>query len=136
MKIGKFLLTGVIVYVAYQVLNFLIHSLILSNMYMELAAIWRPEAEMNSVMWVMYVSDLIRIFLFVFIFTKGQENKGWMEGLRYGLLVGLLLSLGMSLNSYAIYPIPFTLAIYWLVLTTIQLMICGIVTALLYKPAK
>lgn len=134
MKIGKFLLTVVLVYIVYQALNFLIHSVILKNVYMEFATLWRPD--MENVMWIMYVSDLIRIFLFVFIFTKGQENKGWMEGLRYGLLIGLLLSLGMSLNSYAIYPMPFTLALYWLVLTLIQMTICGIVTALLYKPAK
>jgi len=134
MKIGKLLLTTLIIYVVYQALNYVIHSLALGPIYMGLASIWRQD--MNSVMWAMYVSDLIRIFLFVFIFTKGVENRGWMEGLRYGLLMGLLLALGMSLNEYAIYPIPLTLAIYWLVLTTVQFAICGIVTALLYKPAK
>jgi len=134
MKIGKLLLTTLIIYVVYQALNYVIHSVALGPIYMGLASIWRQD--MNSVMWAMYVSDLIRIFLFVFIFTKGVENRGWMEGLRYGLLMGLLLALGMSLNEYAIYPIPLTLAIYWLVLTTVQFAICGIVTALLYKPAK
>jgi len=134
MKIGKLILTVVLVYIVYQLLNFVIHSLILKDMYMATAAVWRVD--MENVMWVMYLSDLIRIFLFVFIFIKGQENKGWMEGLRYGLLMGLLLSLGMSLNSYAILPIPFTLAIYWLVLSLIQMIICGIAAALLYKPAK
>ena len=134
MKIGKLILTVVLVYIVYQALNFVIHSLVLSDMYMATAAVWR--ADMENVMWVMYLSDLIRIFLFIFIFIKGQEGKGWMEGLRYGLLMGLLLSLGMSLNSYAIFPIPFTLAIYWLVLSLIQMTICGIAAALLYKPAK
>lgn len=134
MKIGKLILTVVLVYIVYQLLNFVIHSLILKDMYMATAAVWRSD--MENVMWVMYLSDLIRIFLFVFIFIKGQENKGWMEGLRYGLLMGLLLSLGMSLNSYAILPIPFTLAIYWLVLSLVQMIICGIATALLYKPVK
>jgi len=134
MNTKKFILSSLIVYVVFEVLNFLIHGVILSDMYMRTASLWR--ADMDQMMWIIYVGDILKAFLFVFIFTKGLENKGWAEGMRFGLLMGLYVAIGMGFGSYAMYPIPFILALQWFIYVTIQLVICGIVAAIIYKPAK
>ncbi len=134
MNVKRFIIASIIVFVVFEALNFLMHGLILAGAYEATAELWR--ADMNQMMWIIYLGDLVKAFLFVFIFTKGYENKGWAEGLRYGLWIGLYVSIGMGFGSYAMYPIPFSMAIQWFVYCVIQLIICGIVTALIYKPAK
>ena len=134
MNMKKWILASLAVFVVYEALNFLIHSVILMGIYEATAELWRQD--MNSTMWIMYLGDLVKAFLFVLIFTKGIENKGWMEGLRYGFLIGLYVSIGMAFGTYSWSPIPFSLALQWFIYGVIQLVLCGIVTAVIYKLAK
>ena len=107
--------------------------LILSGLYEATAEIWRPD--MDSKMWIMWITAAIFALLFVHIFSKGYEGKGLMEGARFGLWIGLLLSIPMGYNTYAIFPIPYSLVFLWFLFGTIQVTICGIVAACLYKSA-
>ncbi len=130
MNFKRFLLASIAVFVVYSALNMVIHGPILGASYEATASIWRPD--MMDLMWIMYITTGLFSLLFVFIFTKGYEKKGVMEGLRYGLLVGLLLSV-MAFNQYPVYPVPFMMALQWFIYGTIQITLCGVATALVYK---
>jgi tryptophan-rich sensory protein len=130
----NFIFTSLIVFVAYQVINFVIHSLILMGAYQVLEHVFRPD--MMQKMWIIYVTSLIFAFLFVYIFSRGYEGKGIAEGVRYGLIIGLLMNVVGMFNQYAVYPITFSLTIQWFIYGVIQYIICGIVAAALFKPAK
>ena len=134
MNAKKWILASLAVFVIYEACNFLIHSVILMGIYEATTNLWRQD--MNSTMWIMYVGDFFKAFIFVYIFSKGIENKGWIEGLRYGFWIGLYVSIGMGFGTYSWSPIPFNLALQWFIYGVIQLMICGIVAALIYRPAK
>ncbi len=73
---------------------------------MALASAFRPEAEMMDMM----LTELGVLFLFCYIFTKGHEGKGFGEGIRYGALIGTLVSLPTAIDAYVIYPITGELA--------------------------
>jgi len=109
----NFILTSIIVFVAYEVVNNIIHFLILSSAYKALVNVWRHD--MMQKMWIMYVTALIFSFLFVYIFSKGYEGRGIQEGIRYGLIMGLLMNVVGMFNQYAVYPLPFSLVIQWFV---------------------
>jgi hypothetical protein len=132
MNIKRFLIATLAVFIVYVAINFLIHSVILMGTYESLKNIWRPD--MMEKMWVMWIVYIGFAFLFTFIFTVGYEGKGWLEGLRYGLYIGLLLNGVSAFTEYAVYPLPFTLVIQWFVYGVIQITICGIAAALIYKP--
>lgn len=134
MNVKRFISASIVVFVVFEALNFLIHGVILAGAYEYTAELWR--ADMDQKMWIIYLGDLVKAFLFVFIFIKGYENKGWAEGLRYGFWIGLYVSIGMGFGSYAMYAIPFSMALQWFVYGVIQLVICGIVAAIIYKPVK
>jgi hypothetical protein len=135
MNTKKYILAVIVVFIVEEFLNWIIHGVILAPLYEATASIWRPLEEMNSMMWIMWIGDLIFSIFFVYIFTKGYENKGAGEGLRYGFLVGCLLSVPMAFSTYATQPIPFSLAVQWLIFGIIALTILGIVAAAVYKPA-
>ncbi|UCF65425.1 MAG: DUF1761 domain-containing protein [bacterium] len=134
MNTKKWIITSVVVFVVAQILEFIIHYLILGSTYQATAHLWRPEAEMNQMMWMMWLTGLIWAFIFVYIFAKGYEGRGVMEGVRFGFVIGLFYSLPMSLGSYVTIAMPFSLALNWFVFGMIEIIILGIVAALLYKP--
>jgi len=134
MNIKRWLLGSLGVYIAAMILDNIIHGLILRECYVATANLWRPEAEMK--MWITWIATAIFSLLFVYIFIKGYEGKGILEGVRYGLWMGLLIYVPMAFGTYSIMPIPCSLALSWLVLGTIEVIILGIVVAWLYKPAE
>ena len=130
----NFIFTSLIVFVAYQVTNYVIHSLILMGAYQALESVFR--ADMMQKVWIVYVTSLIFSFLFVYIFSRGHEGRGILEGVRFGLIIGLLMNVVGMFNQYAVYPITLSLTIQWFIYGIIQYIICGIVAAALFKPAK
>jgi hypothetical protein len=96
--------------------------------------LWRPD--MMSKMWVMNVANAIFALIFVYIFSKGYEKKGIVEGVRYGLLLGLMIQVFNILGQYAVYPVPFILAAQWLVFGVLQITICGVVLSFFYNKFK
>jgi hypothetical protein len=138
MNTKKFILTFIVVFVLLEVTGFLIHQVLLSSTYMSegIKEVFRGEEEMMGKMWIMYLTDLIWAFFFAFFFVKGYENKGIMEGLRFGFYIGIFVSLVFSYQMYVILPIPYSLGLQWFVYGMIQSLILGAVAALIYKPAE
>lgn len=136
MKNKTFWTGFVVVYVIAQVIGYVVHSVLLAETYQALASIWRPEEEMTSMMWVMFVTSAISLLVFCYIFTRGYEGRGIMEGVRYGLLIGLLMSVPMAFESWAVYPITLELAVMWCITGFIYWVIAGAVFAAIYKPGK
>lgn len=135
MDTKKYIIASVVVFVVFEILSFVIHNVLLGGTYQATASVWRTEAEMRANFPIFLVTTLISSFLFVFIYTKGYEGKGIMEGVRYGLWIGLFVSIPMAFNSFATLPIPLSLAIQWFIYGAIQFIIAGIVVAAIYKPA-
>ena len=127
-----FLLAVLVFFIVFQLIDFVTHSIILKDTYESLQHLWRTD--MSNYMWVYYVSSVILSFLFVYIFTRGYQGRGWLEGLRYGILIGLLMQGVGMLNQFFVYPVPAGLVAQWFIYGMINYMICGIFVALIYKP--
>lgn len=124
----------VVVFVVLQAIGFVVHGVMMAPTYQELAAIFRPEAQMNDMMWMMMLSAAVTVYMFCYIFTKGYEGKGIMEGVRYGALVSFLMAGAWSIDQHVIYPLPADVATIWLVSGFVSFMIAGGVFAAIYKP--
>jgi len=115
------------VFITMEILSFVVNSLILGSTYEATKALWRPD--MNSKMWIFQVITLVGSFFFTFIFSKGYEGKGLAEGVRYGAYIGIWMSIGMAYGTYAMIPIPYSLALQWFIYGIIQYIIAGVVLA-------
>ncbi len=134
MKNKTFWIGFVAVFVVMQGLGYVIHEVMMGDTYERLASIFRPEAEMNDMMWMMMVSGTVTIFMFCYIFTRGYEGKGIMEGVRFGALIGFLMAGPMAIDPHVIYPVPAEVASIWLISGIATLMVAGAVFAAIYKP--
>ncbi len=134
MNTKKMIIAVIAVFILLEATNFLIHGLFLSKTYEGLTDVFRPMEEMSSMMWRMWIADLVWSFFFVFIFIKGYQNKGILEGVRYGVYIALFMNFVAAVAQNAVYPIPDTLALQWFIYGSIQSILLGVVTALIYKP--
>ena len=134
MNWSKFFITFVVLYVVGGILNFLIHGVILADTYAAIDGVWRMD--MDRLMWLQWVLPVFSIFFFIYIFARGYEGKGVMEGVRYGLIIWGFISIPMSFSQYMVYPIPYSLVWEWIISDLVVLVIMGILTAVIYKPAE
>ncbi len=126
----KLLLGFVLVYVAVMALEGLEHSVLFAPTYRSLPTLFRgPGATMSWIAGVVYIGFA---YAFTFVFAKGYEGRGIMEGVRYGLWISLLTSVTYSLAMYAAQPIPFTLALGRTIIGIVQLVIYGVILSLVF----
>jgi hypothetical protein len=127
--------TFIVVFVVYFFLGWLVNEVLLASAYQSLPPdMMRSNDVVMSNLWMIAVSQLFYTFFFTFIFSKGFENKGWMEGARFGFYVGLMVSIPAAYVAYATQPIPYSLALQWFIYGTLSNIIIGVVAALMYKP--
>ena len=132
MNLKRYLAASLAVCVVSLALGFLIHGIILRPTYESLRSLWRPD--MASKMWISWVNTFLMSLLFTYIFTKGYEGRGIMEGVRFGLLVGIFLSIPAAYGTYMIIAIPYSLALQWFLYGTAQTIVLGAVAAAVYRP--
>ncbi len=119
----KSLIAIAVIFVVGAVLDFLIHGMLLKDMYMATAQLWRPMAEMK--MGLGHVVSLVSISAFVAIYTLFFKEKSLENGMKYGALVGVMAGASMGAGTYTYMPIPATLACAWTVATLIHMTIAG-----------
>ena len=134
MNTKQWLLASVAVFVVVAVLEFLMHGVLLSDVYRQTASVWRSEAEMQKMMWIFWVGMLVFAPFFALIYVKGYEKgkPGLGQGFRYGLYVGVMLSVMHSFGWYVILPIPLALAFYWLLGILVEFIAAGVAAGLVY----
>lgn len=134
MNTKRWLLASVAVFVVIFVLEFIIHGVILQGVYQQTASVWRTQADMQRLMWILWVGYLVFAPLFAFIYVKGYEKSkpGLGQGFRFGLYVGAMLSVLHGFGWYAILPIPLALAFYWFVAILVESIAMGIAAGLVY----
>ena len=135
MNTKRWLLASLAVFVVIAALEFLIHGVLLSDLYKQTASVWRPEAEMQKMMWVFWVGMLVFAPFFALIYVKGYEKgkPGLGQGFRFGLYVGAMLCVMNSFGWYVLLPIPLALSVYWFVATLVEFIAAGIAAGLVYR---
>jgi len=138
MDLKRFVLAAVGAFALIVLCDVVIHHVWLGEVYRANAQWWRPAEEMQSMMGLMYLSEVLLALLLAFIYTKGYEvGKGSLgQGFRFGVLMGLLLALPSSLMKAFVYPYPSSLILSWMVGTFVEITVAGLMIGYIYKPAK
>ncbi len=126
----KVLTAFVAVFILMEVLGFIMNGVIMGEAYQSLQNVWRPD--MQRLWWVFQVVMLVGAFFFSFIFSKGFEGKGLMEGVRYGLYIGIWMGIGFAYGTYAMVAIPYSMALAWFVYTIVEYVLAGILAAAIF----
>jgi hypothetical protein len=126
----------IVIFVLWNALDFLIHGVLLSGTYgtPEVMRLFRPD--MQEKMWIFYLVSVFTAFFITLIFSKWYKGKGVLEGIQFGLYTGFLMATPMAYSSYAMYPIPYHLAMQWFLYGMLHYVILGIVLSLVFGKAR
>lgn len=130
----KLVIASVATFVILMATNYLVHSIWLMPDYDAIPLSHRSPWGIQHRFWAMVVGQVFFSVMFAYIYTRGRENKAWIEqGIRYGILLALLTVVPTSLSEYTVYIVPYRLAIKWMVAGGIQLVLAGLVVAAIFK---
>lgn len=128
----KFIYASLAVFALIFVYDWVVHGMLLQDAYRATANLWRPEDQMFDYFHWMVGGQALVAIMFCFIFAKGYEGRGIMEGVRYGIYIGLLFN-AVHLMMYAVAPYPITLVYSWIGATFGEMILAGVVASLVYK---
>ncbi len=127
----KYLLSVVLVFVLWSVLEFVIHGIILSQAYQATASLWRPMAEMK--VGLMHLSSFIAAAAFVGVYALLVTDKSIKTGILYGVLMGLFSGVPMAMGSYSYMPITGYIAVVWFFGSVILMTLAGLCVGMILK---
>lgn len=135
MNTKRWLLASVAVVAVIVAQEFLVHRVLLHEIYLQTTSVWRARADILNTMWLYGVGCLVFAPVFALIYVKGYEvgKSGLGQGLRYGVYMGLLIGVALTLGWYVVLPISATLAVYWAIAGMVEMIVAGIVVGLIYK---
>jgi hypothetical protein len=125
------LLAVLAVFVAWSVMDFVIHGMILASAYAASPQLWRPMGEMK--MGLMYGTVLVAAAVFVGIYAWFIADKSVKRGVLYGLLFGIGTGMSMGYGSYSVMPLPYTIAFGWFLGSLAEAVVAGWITGLIVK---
>ena len=129
----KFLVAWLVLFVLYMAGGYIVHELLLHDDYAA-TGLMRPPADAEKLFPLMILAHVMLAGAFVWIYSRGVENKPWLgQGLRYGLAVAFLAAIPLYIIYYVVQPLPPTLVVKQIVFDTICLLILGSVVAYLYR---
>lgn len=125
------ILAVVAVFLAWSLLDVVIHQLILMGEYGATADHWRPPDEI--MIGLIYVVTLISAGVFVSIYKLLICRKEMGRAVQYGLLFGVAVGIGMGYGSYAVMPLTHKIALVWFLGTVVQGGVAGALMGLIVK---
>ena len=129
--VKRIILAILAVFVAWSMLDFVLHGLLLQSTYEATANLWRPMDQIN--MPLLYFVTLVFTTCFVLIYSFFIEQKSLKNGIRFGVLFGLATGISMGFGSYAYMPIPLTLAFSWFIGSWLEAIVAGAIVGAIIK---
>lgn len=124
-------LAVVAVFIAWVIMDGIIHGVLLKSTYAATASLWRPMDAMN--MPLMYLVTLIFTGCFVLIYAYLVGQKSLSSGIKFGVLFGLATGISMGFGSYTYMPIPLTLAWIWFLGSLTEAVVAGAIVGAIIK---
>jgi hypothetical protein len=136
MNLARVAVAAVVTWVVYLGVSFVVHTMILADIYMAHRPVMRPEDQANAILPIGFMFALVGFFAFSYAYAKGYEGgNGLQEGLRFGVIVGILLCCFAKIWEYMVWPVSGTLLISWMVEQIVEFALYGSIVGLLYKPS-
>jgi hypothetical protein len=135
MNFARVAIAAVVSWIVYLGVSFLVHAVLLKDIYMQHAGSMRPEAEANAILPIGFGFALVGFFAFAYAYAKGYEGgNGVQEGIRFGVIVGILLCCFGTIWDYMVWPVSPILAALWMVDHVAEFALYGMIVGFIYKP--
>lgn len=130
----KFLISGIAASLVFFLLGYLVHGVLLTQDYMQLKAMFRPEDQAMANMPYMVLAHILMGFAFAWIYAQGVSGASWIaQGVRFGTAAAFLVIVPWYLIYYSIQPWPPATVAKQIIFDSIGMVIAGLVVAFINK---
>ena len=130
----KFFIVWLVVFIAWMAGDFVIHGTLLKSDYLQLAKLYRSDAESQQYFHWMLLAHVLMAGAFTWIYSFGREAKPWLaQGVRYGLAVALLAAVPGYLIYYAVQPLSSALVVKQAIFSSVLMVLLGMIVAWFYR---
>jgi len=130
----KIILATLAIFIAWSILDFILHGYILSSAYQATAYLWRPMSEMKN--GLMYAVKLLSALVFVTIYARLIFPKNMNYAVSFGVLFGVGTGISMGYGTYSVMPIPYSMALGWFLGTLVNAILGGFILGWLVTEKK
>lgn len=127
----KSALSFVFIFVSWFIIDFVLHGILLHDVYQSTASLWRPSDQMNIPL--IYLVTTILVLCFVLIYVLLVDKKSPAAGLKLGMLLGLITGIASGFGTYLHMPVPFVLAISWFLGGLCKSIVAGLILGIVIK---
>jgi len=111
--VKRILLSCLFIFVAWRLLDLLLHRFALASLYEQNPALWRPFDQMSVALIYFVICSLIVAFVGTYQMLVRPKSLG--AGLRFGAFIGFALGISAGFGTYIHMPIPLALAWGWVI---------------------
>ena len=130
----RLLLAVIAVFIGVFLTDFLMHGVWLKGDYAATASLWRPEGEMQKQMGWLMLGQFLAAVTFTVLYAKGFAATACLRcAAIYGLFMGLFGQAATCIT-YAVQPLPASIAVKWFLAGLVQGVLMGVLVFLVYKP--
>lgn len=132
----KFVITWIVVFVAWFLGSYVVHGVLLQGEYMKLSTLFRPQSEAGGLFPLMILAHVIMSGAFTWIYMRGREAKPWLaQGVRYGVAVALLTVVPTYMIYYVVQPMPGSMAVKQIIFDGALIVLLGVLVAWMARNA-
>jgi hypothetical protein len=136
MNYTRIALAALAAWIVYFVVGGLVSGMLFADSYRPYTAVYRAKEEVMSRFPIGIVGMLVAMLVLALMYAKGYEGgPGWIEGLRFGLLVGIFVVGAVVGDEYVTLNIGGKLALVMAVGRLFAWIVVGMTLGLVYKPA-
>ena len=100
----KLVIATIVAYIVLMATNYFVHSVWLKPDYDAIASSHRTIEGIMHRFWAMALGQFFFAAMFSYIYSRGRENKSWLEqGIRYGIVMTFMTVVPYSLSEYVVY---------------------------------
>lgn len=134
----RFWICGLVVSIAALLLGFVVHGWLLAPDYAALGTMYRGDSESQTYAPWMVLAHALIGFAMTWIYMQGfSSGKGALaQGLRFGLAMSLFSTIPGYLIYYAVQPLPASLVLKQVALSTLAMLLLGLLVAWLQPRRK
>ena len=132
--IKRTLSAGLLIFLVWGAIDYILHELILKPPYMASAHLWRAQSEMNYPL--IYLVVIILIACFVTIYSRFVSPRSLATAIGFGSLYGLATGVAVGFGTYIHMPVPLTLAWGWFLGGSAKGIAAGAIVGSIIRPIQ
>ena len=130
---GKYILATVLTFIGVWAYEFLLHGVLLADIYHATADVWRNPQQMQELFPFMFAFQLAFAATFVKLFAwRAGAAITVSDGVQFGIHIGVVLGV-LQAAAYPYLPIPLTLAAIWALGMMLECIVLGTICGAVYR---